>query len=33
MRIGCAVGPPELVREIEKAILPFSVDLAAEELA
>jgi histidinol-phosphate aminotransferase len=32
-RIGYAVAEPALVREIEKAILPFSVDLAAEELA
>ncbi|HEX7616273.1 MAG TPA: histidinol-phosphate transaminase [Thermoanaerobaculia bacterium] len=32
-RIGYAVAPPELAREIEKAVLPFSVDLAAEELA
>jgi histidinol-phosphate/aromatic aminotransferase/cobyric acid decarboxylase-like protein len=32
-RIGYAVADPELVLEIEKAILPFSVDLAAEELA
>jgi histidinol-phosphate aminotransferase len=32
-RIGYAVAAPELAREIEKAILPFSVDLAAEELA
>jgi histidinol-phosphate aminotransferase len=32
-RIGYAVAPPELAREIEKAILPFNVDLAAEELA
>jgi histidinol-phosphate/aromatic aminotransferase/cobyric acid decarboxylase-like protein len=32
-RIGYAVAEPELVLEIEKAILPFSVDLAAEELA
>ncbi|MFI5119736.1 MAG: pyridoxal phosphate-dependent aminotransferase [Thermoanaerobaculia bacterium] len=32
-RIGYAVAAPELVLEIEKAILPFSVDLAAEELA
>jgi len=32
-RIGYAVASPELAREIEKAILPFSVDLAAEELA
>jgi len=32
-RIGYAVAAPELVLEIGKAILPFSVDLAAEELA
>lgn len=32
-RIGYAIAPPELAREIEKAVLPFSVDLAAEELA
>jgi histidinol-phosphate aminotransferase len=32
-RIGYAVCAPELAREIEKAILPFSVDHAAEELA
>ncbi len=32
-RIGYAVAVPDLVLEIEKAILPFSVDLAAEELA
>jgi histidinol-phosphate aminotransferase len=32
-RIGYAVAPPELASEIEKAVLPFSVDLAAEELA
>jgi histidinol-phosphate aminotransferase len=32
-RIGYAVAPPELAQEIEKAVLPFSVDLAAEELA
>ena len=32
-RIGYAVASPELAREIEKAVLPFSVDLAAEELA
>jgi histidinol-phosphate aminotransferase len=32
-RIGYAVAPPELAFEIQKAILPFSVDLAAEELA
>lgn len=32
-RIGYAVARPDLAREIEKAILPFSVDLAAEELA
>ena len=32
-RIGYAVARPGLVREIEKAVLPFSVDLAAEELA
>jgi len=32
-RIGYAVAPPELVFEIQKAVLPFSVDLAAEELA
>ncbi|MGA7990482.1 MAG: histidinol-phosphate transaminase [Thermoanaerobaculia bacterium] len=32
-RIGYAVAPPDLAREIEKAILPFNVDLAAEELA
>jgi histidinol-phosphate aminotransferase len=32
-RIGYAVAPPDLAVEIEKAVLPFSVDLAAEELA
>jgi histidinol-phosphate aminotransferase len=32
-RIGYAVAPPELAREIDKAVLPFNVDLAAEELA
>ena len=32
-RIGYAVAPPDLALEIEKAVLPFSVDLAAEELA
>jgi len=32
-RIGYAVAPPELAFEIQKAVLPFSVDLAAEELA
>ncbi|MEO8586484.1 MAG: histidinol-phosphate transaminase [Acidobacteriota bacterium] len=32
-RIGYAVAPPVLAREIEKAVLPFSIDLAAEELA
>jgi histidinol-phosphate aminotransferase len=32
-RIGYAICAPELAREIEKAILPFSVDHAAEELA
>jgi histidinol-phosphate aminotransferase len=32
-RIGYAVSPPDLAREIDKAILPFNVDLAAEELA
>ena len=32
-RIGYAVAPPDLASEIEKAVLPFSVDLAAEELA
>jgi histidinol-phosphate aminotransferase len=32
-RIGYAVASPELAAEIEKAVLPFSVDLAAEELA
>jgi histidinol-phosphate aminotransferase len=32
-RIGYAVAKPELVREIGKAVLPFSVDHAAEELA
>ena len=32
-RIGYAVAPPDLAREIEKAVLPFNVDLAAEELA
>lgn len=32
-RIGCALAAPALAREIEKAVLPFSVDLAAEELA
>lgn len=32
-RIGYAVARPDLVREIGKAVLPFSVDQAAEELA
>jgi histidinol-phosphate aminotransferase len=32
-RIGYAVAAPELAEEIEKAVLPFSVDIAAEELA
>ncbi len=32
-RIGYAVAPADLAREIEKAVLPFNVDLAAEELA
>ncbi|MFI5181117.1 MAG: pyridoxal phosphate-dependent aminotransferase [Thermoanaerobaculia bacterium] len=32
-RIGYAVARPELAREVTKAILPFSVDQAAEELA
>ncbi len=32
-RIGYAIAHPDLAREIEKAVLPFSVDLAAEELA
>jgi histidinol-phosphate aminotransferase len=32
-RIGYAVAPPDLAREIDKAVLPFNVDLAAEELA
>ena len=32
-RIGYAIAAPTLAREIEKAVLPFSVDLAAEELA
>jgi histidinol-phosphate aminotransferase len=32
-RIGYAVARPELAVEIGKAVLPFSVDLAAEELA
>ncbi len=32
-RIGYAVARPELARELSKAILPFSVDQAAEELA
>jgi histidinol-phosphate aminotransferase len=32
-RIGYAVAPPGLAREIDKAVLPFNVDLAAEELA
>ena len=32
-RIGYAVASPELAREIEKAVLPFSVDAAAEDLA
>lgn len=32
-RIGYAVAPPELAGEIDKAVLPFNVDLAAEELA
>ena len=32
-RIGYALAHAELAREIRKAVLPFSVDLAAEELA
>jgi histidinol-phosphate aminotransferase len=32
-RIGYAAGRPEAIREIEKAVLPFSIDQAAEELA
>ncbi|MBL8114675.1 MAG: histidinol-phosphate aminotransferase family protein [Acidobacteria bacterium] len=32
-RIGYAVASTELAREIQKGVLPFSVDLAAEELA
>ncbi len=32
-RIGYAVAPPELAREIGKALLPFNVGVAAEELA
>jgi histidinol-phosphate aminotransferase len=32
-RIGCAFAAPPLAREIEKGVLPFSVGLAAEELA
>ncbi|MBK9063255.1 MAG: aminotransferase class I/II-fold pyridoxal phosphate-dependent enzyme [Acidobacteria bacterium] len=32
-RIGYAVAPRDLAREIDKAVLPFNVDLAAEELA
>jgi histidinol-phosphate aminotransferase len=32
-RIGYAVAHPELAQEIGKAVLPFSVDIAAEELA
>jgi histidinol-phosphate aminotransferase len=32
-RIGYAVASPDLAREIDKAVLPFNVDLAAEELA
>jgi len=32
-RIGYAVARPELAREVGKAVLPFSVDHAAEELA
>ena len=32
-RIGYAVAPPDLAREIDKAVLPFNVDHAAEELA
>lgn len=32
-RIGYAVAQPDLAREIGKAVLPFNVDLAAEELA
>ena len=27
------MAPPDLAREIDKAVLPFNVDLAAEELA
>ncbi len=32
-RIGYAVAPRDLARELEKAVLPFNVDHAAEELA
>ena len=32
-RIGYAVARPDLAREVSKAVLPFSVDQAAEELA
>ncbi|KAA0251366.1 MAG: histidinol-phosphate aminotransferase family protein [Acidobacteria bacterium] len=32
-RIGYALAPPALAREVRKAVLPFNVDLAAEELA
>lgn len=32
-RIGYALSPPDLARELRKAVLPFNVDLAAEELA
>jgi histidinol-phosphate aminotransferase len=32
-RIGYAVARPEAVREIQKAVLPFNIDHAAEELA
>ncbi len=32
-RIGYAVARPDLAREVAKAVLPFSVDQAAEELA
>ncbi|HTS02512.1 MAG TPA: aminotransferase class I/II-fold pyridoxal phosphate-dependent enzyme [Thermoanaerobaculia bacterium] len=32
-RVGYAVAPPSLAREIDKAVLPFNVDVAAEELA
>ncbi len=32
-RIGYAVARPDLAREVGKAVLPFSVDQAAEELA